>query len=77
MQAYVLVQTEIGRAAQVIAEISKLDSVQRADGVTGPYDAIVLMEASSLDEVGRLVVHELQRIDGVTRTLTCAIGNLS
>jgi hypothetical protein len=36
--AYILIQTEVGKAAQEIAEIK---GVQQAEDVTGPYDVIV------------------------------------
>ncbi|HWO71362.1 MAG TPA: Lrp/AsnC ligand binding domain-containing protein, partial [Actinomycetota bacterium] len=41
--------------------------------VTGPYDVVVVAEARSLDELGKLVVSKVQAVDGVTRTLTCPV----
>ncbi|MDQ1502366.1 MAG: hypothetical protein QOD57_93, partial [Actinomycetota bacterium] len=38
VQAYVLIQTEVGKAAQVASEVRKIDGVKCADDVTGPYD---------------------------------------
>ena len=46
VQAYVLIQTEVGKAAAVAAAISELDGVAQAEDVTGPYDVIVRAEAS-------------------------------
>ena len=39
----------------------------------GPYDVIARVQASGLDELGRLVVFGIQVLDGVTRTLTCMV----
>ncbi len=75
MEAYVLIQTEIGRLRQVIPKVRALPLVRRADDVTGPYDIIALLEADSLEEIGREVVEGIQVIEGVTRTLTCPVGH--
>ncbi|HET6750029.1 MAG TPA: Lrp/AsnC ligand binding domain-containing protein, partial [Actinomycetes bacterium] len=71
--AYVLVQTEVGKAAQVAKDIVKIEGAQQADDVTGPYDVIVRAEARNLDELGKLVVARVQVVDGITRTLTCPV----
>ncbi|HVM29052.1 MAG TPA: Lrp/AsnC family transcriptional regulator, partial [Mycobacteriales bacterium] len=36
VQAYILIQTEVGKAAAVAAAISELDGVAQAEDVTGP-----------------------------------------
>ena len=73
VSAYVLIQTEVGRAASVAAEISGLAGVASAEDVTGPYDVIVRVEAETVDELGRLVVANVQAVAGITRTLTCPV----
>jgi DNA-binding Lrp family transcriptional regulator len=73
---YVLIQTEVGKAAQVAEKVAALDGVGSADGVTGPYDVIVRVEAGSVDELGRMVVDRIQLVDGVTRTMTCPVIHL-
>ena len=74
--AYILVQTEVGKAAQVARDIVEIRGVQQAEDVTGPYDVIVRAEARNLDELGRLVVARVQAVDGITRTLTCPVVHL-
>jgi DNA-binding Lrp family transcriptional regulator len=74
--AYVLIQTEVGRAEKVATSARALTGVVDADNVAGPYDVIVKAEADSLDELGRLVVSEIQKVAGITRTFTCPIVNL-
>jgi DNA-binding Lrp family transcriptional regulator len=76
VNAYVLIQTEVGKAAQVAEEVAGLEGVVAAEDVTGPYDVIVRAEADSMDELGRLVVSRVQLIDGITRTLTCPVVHL-
>jgi DNA-binding Lrp family transcriptional regulator len=76
VNAYILIQTEVGKAAAVAREIAELPGVAVAEDVTGPYDVIVRAEARSVDELGKLVVARVQGVDGITRTLTCPVVNL-
>ncbi|UQX89962.1 Lrp/AsnC ligand binding domain-containing protein [Jatrophihabitans telluris] len=76
VHAYILIQTEVGKAASVAAEISQLAGVTLAEDVTGPYDVIVRAQASNVDELGRLVVARVQGVNGITRTLTCPVVHL-
>ena len=76
VQAYILIQTEVGKAASVATAISALDGVANAEDVTGPYDVIVRAEAESVDELGKLVVAKVQAVPGITRTLTCPVVHL-
>jgi DNA-binding Lrp family transcriptional regulator len=76
VSAYVLIQTEVGKAAGVATLMREIAGVVVADDVTGPYDVIARVEADSIDELGRLVVTHVQSIAGLTRTLTCPVVNL-
>ena len=74
--AYVLIQTEVGRAEKVATAARDIPGVVAADNVAGPYDVIVKTEADTLDELGQLVVSAIQKVEGITRTFTCPIVNL-
>ena len=76
VQAYILVQTEVGKAAEVARLISEIKGVTLAEDVTGPYDVIVRAEAPNVDDLGRLVVAQIQGVSGITRTLTCPIVHI-
>lgn len=76
VQAYILVQTEVGKAADVASAISTITGVTQADDVTGPYDVIVRAESDNVDDLGRLVVAQIQGVPGITRTLTCPIVHI-
>lgn len=74
VNAYVLIQTEVGRAAGTVAgAIRAIDGVEWAADLAGPYDIIARVQAPGLDELGRLVVARIQVVAGVTRTLTCMV----
>ena len=71
-----LIQTDVGKAAQVAQQLSSIDGVTVAHGVTGPYDVIAQAEAPSMDDLGRMVVRDMQQIEGITRTITCPVVTL-
>ena len=76
VQAYILIQTEVGKAAQVAKHVRDISGVSEAEDVTGPYDVIVRAEAKNVDELGKLVVAKIQGVEGITRTLTCPVVHL-
>ena len=76
VQAYILIQTEVGKAADVATAIAQIPGVTLAEDVTGPYDVIVRAEAQGVDELGKLVVAKVQGVPGITRSLTCRVVHL-
>jgi DNA-binding Lrp family transcriptional regulator len=77
MEAYVLIQTEVGQAPEVAREVRTLGGgVVVAEVVVGPYDVVVRVQAENVDALGKQVVSRLQLINGVVRTLTCPIIHL-
>jgi hypothetical protein len=69
VNAYILIQTEVGKAAQVAKEVSGIKGVAAAE-------VIVRAEARNVDELGKLVVAKIQAVEGITRTLTCPVVHL-
>ena len=76
VHAYVLIQTEVGRSIDVARQRAKIDGVILAEDVTGPYDVIARAHATTMDDLGHLVVTEIQTIEGITRTITCPVVNI-
>ena len=76
INAYVLIQTEVGKAAAVAQAVRAVVGVAEAEDVTGPYDVIVRAEAKTVDELGKLVVARIQAVEGITQTLTCPVVHL-
>ena len=73
VQAYIVIETEVGKAASVARQIAEIPGVLKSDDVTGPFDVIVLAEADNVDLLGQIVVARIQNVDGITRTLTCPL----
>ncbi len=76
VSAYILIQTEIGRAAEVARQIRGFTGVMAADDVTGAYDVIVRTEVETMNDLGKHVVGPLQLLEGITKTLTCVVVDL-
>ena len=76
VQAYILIQTEVGKSYHVADQVRAVSGVTEAEGVTGPYDVIVKAEAKNVDELGKLVVARIQAVEGITRTLTCPVVHM-
>jgi DNA-binding Lrp family transcriptional regulator len=76
VHAYLLIQCEVGKAAKVASEVGAIDGVVSAEDVTGPYDVIAKASAETIDDLGKMVVSQVQLVEGITRTLTCPVVNL-
>lgn len=73
MQAYILIQTTVGKATPVTAALRRLPGVLSAEEVIGPYDVITLVEAATVETLGAELISQIQAVDGITRTLTCTV----
>jgi DNA-binding Lrp family transcriptional regulator len=73
VQAYILIQTEVGKAGSVARAIAEIPGVTLSEGVTGPYDVIMRAEAPGMEEFGRTILSKVQAVAGITRTLTCPV----
>ena len=71
MKAYILIKIRSGEVKTVVNELRKLKDVVEANMTLGPYDAVVVMEASDIGLLGSLIASSIQSIPGVDQTLTC------
>jgi DNA-binding Lrp family transcriptional regulator len=76
VEAYILIQTEAGKASDVAHAVGMLSGVTMCEYVMGPYEVIARVEASSADELGKLVIAKIQSVPGITRTTTCTIVHM-
>jgi DNA-binding Lrp family transcriptional regulator len=74
--AYILIQTEAGKAAIVAAALRALPGVSETASLAGPYDVIARAQAGNIDELARLVTSQVQALDGVSRTMSCPVVRL-
>jgi len=73
-RAFILVETQVGRANQVVQALRSLPGVQSADVVTGSFDVIARIEVDSMGAMADLVTGQMQGIRGVLRTITCVVA---
>ena len=69
--AYIRIEVQVGRVVEVVRMLRQLDGVRSADAITGPFDAIALIEAPNMAAVADLVTGQVQSIRGVLKTITC------
>jgi DNA-binding Lrp family transcriptional regulator len=74
--AYILIQTEAGKAAIVAAALRDLPGVSETASLAGPYDVIARAQARNIDELAKLVTSQVQALDGVSRTMSCPVVHL-
>jgi DNA-binding Lrp family transcriptional regulator len=74
--AYILIQTEAGKAASVAAALRDLPGVSETASLAGPYDVIARAQARDIDELAKLVTSQVQALDGVSRTMSCPVVHL-
>ncbi|NWF79596.1 MAG: Lrp/AsnC ligand binding domain-containing protein [Chloroflexi bacterium] len=72
-KAYVLIEAESGRVAEVLAALRAIEGMSAADAVTGPYDIIATVHTPDPRNIGRLVMNEIQAVEGIKRTVTCIV----
>ena len=75
VEAFMLIQTDVGRAEVVAKQLAALPGVLTSEYVTGPYDVVVRIGADTLDKLTSDVVPAVQQVTGITRTLTCPIAS--
>jgi DNA-binding Lrp family transcriptional regulator len=75
VEAFMLIQTEVGRAEVVAKQLAALPGVLTSEYVTGPYDVVARITADTIDKLHAEVVPSVQQIPGITRTLTCPIAS--
>ncbi len=70
MKAYVFINVEPGKLAEVVERLRRLDGVTSADICWGLPDIVALVEADKAKGLQSFVLHKVQRIDGVKQTDT-------
>lgn len=71
MKAYILVKIRTGGIQEVVRNLQRIKGITEANMTFGPYDAVAVIEAEDLKNLGRILDSEIQPIPGVLETLTC------
>ncbi|MEM1538182.1 MAG: Lrp/AsnC ligand binding domain-containing protein [Candidatus Nezhaarchaeales archaeon] len=73
VKAYILMRTRPGTSQEVVAALRKVKGVIRADSVYGRFDAVILVEAESLEALSRLVYEVIGKQPNVVHTETSVV----
>ena len=57
------------RLKDISEEVGRLENVDRAAVISGPYDVVAWIKASKSEEVSRLI-NEIRDVSGVKKTIT-------
>ena len=71
MYAYILIRTDMGKVMDVLSAIKAMPEVKSAHATIGPYDIIAFVEFADPASLTSLIVDKIQKIAGISRTLTC------
>jgi DNA-binding Lrp family transcriptional regulator len=71
MKAYVMVKIRSGEIKEAVGQFRKIKGVAEAHMTFGPYDAVAVVEADNIAEIGAITALEIQPAPGVEQTLTC------
>ncbi|MFZ0658193.1 MAG: Lrp/AsnC ligand binding domain-containing protein [Candidatus Binataceae bacterium] len=75
VKAFILIDTSPGKAREVAGKLRQVEGVSVAHAVTGPHDIIAIAEAHDVTALGELVVHRIQSVTGVNRSLTSIVAD--
>jgi len=76
IQAYVLMEIEIGRTDEVIKQLSSINEATRVAVTTGIYDIVMLLEVEDLEALYDITVHKIHSIPGIKETSTAVVEKM-
>lgn len=68
--ALILIVTEIRTLRDVFREVKKLEGIDKAKMILGPYDIMVTVKAASEEEIQDTLINKIRNINGVKQTVT-------
>lgn len=71
MKAYMLIEIRTGEIREVVKQLRRVEGVIEANMTFGPYDAIAVVEAKDVNQIGHIMANSIQPIPGVLETMTC------
>lgn len=72
-QAWVLVNTTLGKEHHALVELRKIPGVKEAHIVTGQYDIMLLIEANSMKQLQDIISWNIRRHNAVCNTVTMVV----
>jgi len=73
VNAYVLICCDLAASEKVVEELEKIDGVQEVSSVSGVYDIIARISASTEDEL-KSIYMEIRKMKKVLTTITLIVS---
>jgi DNA-binding Lrp family transcriptional regulator len=70
LRAYIVIATEAGKSRDVARQIARLPGIKMADACWGSRDVFAVVEFRDSQELNKLVLDTIQRLEGVRETNT-------
>jgi DNA-binding Lrp family transcriptional regulator len=70
MRAYIVIATEAGKSRDVARLIATLHGVKMADACWGSRDVFAVVEVKETQDLNKLALDKIQRLEGVRETNT-------
>ncbi len=77
LDAYILIQTQVGKTGIVPALVRTVPGLSEATSVVGSYDVVARAQAQDMDDLAELVISQIRALAGVNRATTCAVVDQS
>lgn len=71
--AFVLVKSKIGHEMEVMHDLLEIGGVKEAMGTYGQYDIFVKVQASTREDVEKIITKEIRKIPNVISTTTLPV----
>ena len=71
--AFVLLNTELGKEENIIRDLKNFEEVKEVFRVYGVYDIIAKVESDTMDKVKEIIIWKLRKLTGVKSTLTMMV----
>ena len=68
--ALILIRTKAGEAVNVLDDLKKIDAIEEVEVISGDYDIMAIIRADSPNEVSRVLIEEIRKINGLKGTKT-------
>ena len=65
IQILSFMKVELGKALEVVKELKKIPQVKEMSYITGDYDLVMRIEGESSEELHKLFINQLDKIEAV------------
>ena len=74
--AFVLISTATAKEHDVYDELMQVGEISELYPLFGEYDFIAKVEAKNEDDIGKVVINQIRRLEGISNTKTLTVASL-